>query len=176
MKKILTLAISLLLSGCHGLEGLADLVEFKQETVNKPRQRIEPIPLFTPYEAFNYKAASFRSPFESTVVEVREVKVELASNIKPDPRRRKEYLEGFSLAQLRMMGSLQKADGIFYVLIRDGEGGIVRAKKGEYMGQNHGRIVSLDEHQVNLIEIVPNGMGGWVERPRTLTIDGLVGE
>lgn len=176
MRTLIVFISCFVLLGCDNHEGMSDLEEFKMATLNKPRDRIEPIPIFKPYEAFNYKAVSFRSPFESSAIETKEMNLALENNIKPDLTRRKEYLEQFSLAQLRMMGSLQKEDGIFYALVRDGEGGIVRAKEGEYMGQNHGRIVSLDEYQINLIEIVPSGIGGWVERPRTLTLDGLVGE
>jgi type IV pilus assembly protein PilP len=40
------------------------------------------------------------------------------------------------------------------------------------MGQNYGRIIGVNETRVELIEIVPNGRGGWVERPRSLTLDG----
>ena len=34
----------------------------------------------------------------------------------------------------------------------------------------------LRNKALNIIEIVPNGMGGWLERPRTLAIEGLAGE
>jgi len=45
-----------------------------------------------------------------------------------------------------------------------------RVRIGDYLGRNYGRIESISENQVNLIEIVPSGSGGWVERPQTLTL------
>ncbi|MEC7728529.1 MAG: pilus assembly protein PilP, partial [Pseudomonadota bacterium] len=50
-------------------------------------------------------------------------------------------------------------------------GGIHRVRTGNYMGQNYGRIVGVSETRIELIEIVPNGRGGWVERPRSLTLE-----
>jgi type IV pilus assembly protein PilP len=44
------------------------------------------------------------------------------------------------------------------------------------MGQNHGRVTSISEYGINVVEIVPNGLGGWLERPRTLALEGLAGE
>jgi type IV pilus assembly protein PilP len=38
------------------------------------------------------------------------------------------------------------------------------------MGKNHGRIVAIDERQIDVTEIVPTGDGGWIERPQTLTM------
>jgi len=44
------------------------------------------------------------------------------------------------------------------------------------MGRNHGRIVAIKNDRINLIEIVPDGHGGWLERPRTLALNGMAGE
>ena len=38
------------------------------------------------------------------------------------------------------------------------------------MGKNHGRIVEITELQINLVEIVPTGSGGWIERPQSITL------
>ena len=37
------------------------------------------------------------------------------------------------------------------------------------MGRNHGRVISISETQIDLIEIVPSGAGGWIERPQTIS-------
>jgi type IV pilus assembly protein PilP len=75
-----------------------------------------------------------------------------------------------------MVGTLARDDGVLWALIKDGDNSVVRVKEGNYMGQNHGRILSISEYRINLIEIVPNGLGGWIERPRTLALEGLGGE
>lgn len=178
MRVILLCLPLLLVSGCFWqADEQSDLKEFVKVTQNKPRGRIEPIPTFKPYEFFNYSAAALRSPFEREKAELEEiVENKTQSTIKPDFDRTKEYLESFPVTSLRMMGTMKMANDVLYALIRDGNGSVVRVREGEYMGQNHGRIEVITEHRINLIEIVPNGSGGWLERPRTLALDGLVGE
>jgi len=70
-----------------------------------------------------------------------------------------------------MVGTLQGVDGNLFALIRDNEGGIHRVRTGNYMGQNYGRVVGVSDTRIELVEIVPNGRGGWVERPRSLSLD-----
>ena len=48
--------------------GNTDLQQYVKQTMAKPRGRIEPIPVFKPYEYFSYSAAGLRSPFELPVV------------------------------------------------------------------------------------------------------------
>ena len=43
-------------------------------------------------------------------------------------------------------------------------------KVGDYLGRNEGRIVAITESQVDIVEIVPDGEGGWLERPRTIPL------
>ncbi|MEJ2755668.1 MAG: pilus assembly protein PilP, partial [Gammaproteobacteria bacterium] len=39
-----------------------------------------------------------------------------------------------------------------------------------YMGRNHGKILHVSPGKIDLVELVPDGQGGWVERPRTMTL------
>lgn len=56
-------------------------------------------------------------------------------------------------------------------LINDGSGGIHRVTVGNYLGKNYGRITAISNAKVDVIEIVPDGKGNWVERPRTLGLN-----
>jgi type IV pilus assembly protein PilP len=38
------------------------------------------------------------------------------------------------------------------------------------MGQNHGQIISINENQIDLVEIIPNGYGGWKENQSQLVL------
>lgn len=176
--KVFLLAIPLLfgLVGCSSSQNTADLKEFVQETLNKPRGVIEPIPVFKPYEYSSYSASGLRSPFDLPVVEEVEVLSQQGDNIQPDMERRREHLESYAIGALSMVGIMQKEDGVMWALVKDGDNSVVPVKSGNYMGQNHGRITDISEQRMQIIEIVPNGMGGWIERPRTLAVDGLVGE
>ena len=174
--RILAATFALLsLTGCGSADN-TDLKQFVAEAISAPRGRVEPIPEFKPYESFTYSASALRSPFSLPISE-EEVEVQDAGmDISPNTDRAKEYLEQFNIGDLYMVGTLQKPDGALWAHIRDGNNSVVRTKVGEYMGQNHGRIVSISDSRINLIEIVPNGNGGWLERPRTIALEGTSGE
>lgn len=162
------------LSGCASSDGFADLDRFMKEVDSKPRGKIEPLPEVQVYRSFTYGAANLRSPFlPPEEVVMKDIQIEKAqSNVKPDLDRPKEVLESFALGELKMVGTLRRDQTpVLWVLIADNAGGIHMAKDGQYMGKNHGRIVEVADDRMSLVEIVPNGHGGWLERPRTITLD-----
>ncbi|MCG7201333.1 pilus assembly protein PilP [Marinobacter pelagius] len=161
-----------LLTACTQDSGFSDLDQFMAETRAKPRGHVEPLPEFKAYEAFTYSAADRRAPFEPPVdVQLTMVDDQPVSDVEPDLDRPREVLENFDLKELSMVGTLQGPTGNLFALIRDSSGGIHRVRAGNYMGRNYGRIVGVSETRLELIEIVPNGSGGWVERPRSLSLD-----
>ena len=174
---LLLLCSGVAVAACSSSGNVSDLQRYVGDVSSKPRGRVEPIPEFKPYESFSYSASALRSPFGLPAIAEETEKISLNGfSVRPEPDRAKEYLEQFSVDQLGMVGTLQKPQGDLFALIRDGYGGVVRVKEGEYMGRNHGRIVSIQDDRINLIEIVPDGQGGWLERPRTLALNGAPGE
>jgi type IV pilus assembly protein PilP len=91
-----------------------------------------------------------------------------AGDIRPDPDRAKQYLEGFGIEQFEMVGTLSNATGSFALL--RGAGGVHRLKVGDYLGRNDGRIVAISGSQVDVVEIVPDGEGAWLQRPRIIPL------
>jgi len=167
------IGLVVVLTACSQGSGFSDLDQFMAETRAKPRGFVEPLPEFKSYEAFTYSAADRRAPFEPPVdVQLTMMDEQPTSDVEPDLDRPKEVLENFGLKDLRMVGTLSGATDNLFALIRDNTGGIHRVRTGNYMGQSYGRIIGVNETRVELIEIVPNGRGGWVERPRSLTLDG----
>lgn len=159
-----------LVSGCTGNGKHEDLQSFMADIKAKPVGEIEPLPTFRASKTFGYGAIAMRSPFNPPLPK------ELANTVSgkekvnaPDEGRKKEYLEGFNFAALSLVGILSK-DGQTWSLINDGDGGIHRVTVGNYMGKNHGRVISVTDSKAGVIETVPDGMGGWVERPRTLAL------
>lgn len=156
------------LHGCGAGGDFSDLQAFMDEVRAKPKGAIEPLPQFLPYEAFSYGASSLRSPFQPPI------KIEMASRqkgskeIKPDETRVKQFLEGFNIEAFEMVGTLANKDGVFALV--SGAGGVHRVKVGDYLGRNYGRIQAIDETKIDVVEIVPDGEGGWLERPRSLTL------
>lgn len=156
------------LSGCGGADDFSDLDAYMNEVRLRPPGKIEPTPTFHSYPTFTYSAANLRSPFS------RQVRVDLAGqkhgsrNVKPDPNRVKQYLEGFNIEQFEMVGTISNASGSFALL--RGAGGVHRLKVGDYLGRNDGRIVAISASEVEVVEIVPDGEGAWLERPRTIPL------
>ncbi|MFZ2207768.1 MAG: pilus assembly protein PilP [Porticoccaceae bacterium] len=162
------LLLAALLVGCGGDREFRDLQDFMAKTRAKPGGKIDPIPTFPPYEVFKYGAMALRSPFDVPAT----VAAEGASGtpaVAPNQARAREVLENYNFAALSMVGSLYR-DGARWSLIDDGAGQIHRVTLGSYVGKNHGRIVSVNEDRTDVIEIIPDGEGGWVERPRTLSL------
>lgn len=158
----------LALAGCDSGAGFADLQAYMDEVKAKPKGAIEPLPKFQAYEAFTYVASSLRSPFQPPIkIELLERK-KGSAEVKPDETRIKQFLEGFNIETFEMVGTLKNEAGTFALV--KGAGGVHRVRVGDYLGRNHGRILSVDESRVEVMEIVPDGEGGWLERPRTLPL------
>lgn len=161
-------AAGLVLSGCGGGNN-ADLKQFIEDTKRRPAGAIEPLPSFRPYEAFTYSSSTERSPFEPPVKALDLYYGSGNNDIQPDLTRRKEYLEEFPLESLRMVGTLE-LDATLWALIDDRQGGIHRVRNGNYIGRDHGKVVATTPGQLTVVEIVSDGLDGWVERPRTLEL------
>tara|TARA_R110001606_G_scaffold376940_1_gene535812 strand:+ start:870 stop:1352 length:483 start_codon:yes stop_codon:yes gene_type:complete len=158
-----------LLSACGGNDGMDDLQQYIVEVSLRPGGPVEPMPQFLPYEAFTYSAASLRSPFDVPIMAGTSVAQEPVSEVKPDFDRTPEALESFALSNLTMVGMITRGNATI-ALIQDENGMIHRVGRGNYLGRNHGRVMSVAANEIELTEIVPSGDGSWVERPRTLAM------
>ncbi|MBF7729884.1 type 4a pilus biogenesis lipoprotein PilP [Pseudomonas sp. N040] len=156
-----------MLSGCGGGD-FSDLQTFMDEVRARPKGSIEPLPKFQPYEAFTYTASALRSPFQPSVKIDLLAQQKSSKDVKPDEARIKQFLEGFNIEVFEMVGTLANDTGL-NALVR-GAGGVHRVKVGDYLGRNHGRIVEITNSAVDVIEIVPDGEGGWLERPRSIPL------
>ncbi len=174
---IFTTIALLVLVSCVQQDPLTDLKAYVQEQDAKPKGTIPPPPEFAPAEFVSYTASSKRSPFEipRPVELVQEEKETPKSNVKPDLARVKEYLETFRIENISMVGTIfgYEDDQTLWALLKDGQGEVHRVKAGNYVGRNFGKIIDINETQIDLIEIVPSGKDSWVERPRVIFLDGL---
>ncbi len=171
MKSILLLieffAVVLLLSACSSSSDQQDLRDFMAEAKRRPQGQIDPLPPFKPYQPFAYSAMTLRSPFERPAPIEKETKG--GRTVEPDLTREKEYLEGFNIASLNMVGTLSKS-GKLWALIDDGQGKVTPVTIGNYMGKSFGKIISTEKTQLEVMEIIADGSNGWVERPRIIKL------
>ena len=148
---------------------MVELQNYVQTQMNRPPSAIDPLPVFVAYEAFTYSAASLRGPFDIPVEISDEFRNQQAREVKPDETRPKEYLESFAIGNLTMVGVL-KREGEVWALIQDETNNINRVTVGNYLGRNHGRITGISDTQIDVVEIVPTGDGGWLERPQSILL------
>lgn len=171
MKTLRLIAISAValqfLGGCSA--SFEDVRAQMDAIRQKPRGTVEPPPEFTPMPTFTYAAHQLRSPF-APPISAEQLLMSSGKKVEPDLSRPQEYLERFSLEALRFRGAMQRPGGPLFALIEDGDGGVQRVRVGSYLGKNHGRIVEVAPNLVSVIEIVPDGRDGWVERPRSLSL------
>ena len=170
-QKLFLVLSLILLQGCIWIEDTTDLRAFVAERSSRPVGDIPPLPEFKPYQAFVYEGSSLRNPFRAMVPEIA-VAPEVVSDVFPDPDRIPEYLERYAVDNLIMVGTITSPfnSDQFYALIRDPLGEVHRVQLGDFLGLDSGQIVSLNERRIELSEIVSNGRGGWMKRPRFITL------
>jgi type IV pilus assembly protein PilP len=162
-KTIATVTIALALGGCSS--EMDELQQKVAEIKSRPGERIEPLPEIKPYESFTYAASNLRSPFIPSAP----ARSDVANAVRPDAKRPREFLEQFPIDTMRMVGTLQ-LQGRTYGLVQGKDGLVHRVLPGSYMGQNDGRVISITPTKISLIEIIPDGVGGYIERPAALAL------
>jgi len=169
LRNCLMFVVVVFLSAC-GDGASSDLVNFVQQTRSKQQPNVEEVPEFKPYEPYRYTAADLRDPFEVSDFSIKQQKVALKSGAGARcPVHDPEPLEVFALDSLRMVGTLEQ-EGTMWGLIRATDGTIHRIKINHYIGQNCGKILKVSENRVELLEIVPDGSGGLMERAASLAL------
>lgn len=163
---LLAAASCAVVAGCDG--NTRDLQEYIDTVKARPGGRIEPLPEIRPAPTFAYEPGTRRSPFLPDTPQQR-VSDDPNAVRGPDPNRPREFLEQFPLDTLRMVGTLSMGvqSGAFG-LVQTSDGLIHRVSIGNHLGQNYGRILSISESEIQLVEIIPDGLGGFLERPAGL--------
>ena len=167
--KPITLLVSLfMLGGCS--QDVSDLQSFIAQTKSAHVGSVKPIPQFKPYESFSYTAADLRDPFVATI-DLEEDDGTKTSLLNPDSTRPRQPLEVFPLDTLSMVGILEQNNQL-WGLIKDPQNIVHRIQVGNYMGQSEGRVIEISESAIYLVEIIPDGIGGYIERDASIAIGG----
>jgi type IV pilus assembly protein PilP len=169
MKSSLVIAFVLvsgaLLSGC-GSSGTADLQQWVKNERNSRKPRVEPLPEIKTHESFIYTATDLTDPFAPFNLKPQGV---ATGGPRPDPNRRREPLEEYPLDSLKMVGTLTRANQSWAV-VQAPDGAVHRAKIGDHMGQNFGRVKKITDNRVDLVELIQNPLGEWIEREANLAL------
>ena len=166
----LRLLCAALACGCAALTACSsaddELARFIEDTKKEPGGRVEPLPEIKPYETFVYAASDLRSPFLPSSPGSGAG----LAGVRPDQKRNREFLEQYSLDTLRMVGTLRLA-GQMFGLVETKDGLVHRVSVGNHMGQAEGKITDITPSKISLVEIVPDSLGGYMERPAALALN-----
>lgn len=145
--------------------GSRDLEAWVAEVKARPAPPLDPLPVMKQFETFEYAAQNLRDPFSQPTAD------QGGSNaLRPDPDRRKEVLEAFPLDSLDMVGTIGAGGGIIG-LVMGPDKVTYRVRPGNYMGLNDGRITAVFEDRLEMVELVPDGAGGWLERQAKIALE-----
>lgn len=165
------LLLLVLLTGCaRGITSTPgdapNLEKWVADVRARPAPPLEPLPVMQQFETFEYSAQGLRDPFTDAWARSNDN----AAGLRPDPDRRKEPMEAFPLDALDMIGSIGGGPGLV-ALVMAPDKVTYRVRPGVYMGQSDGRVTGVFEDRIELIELVPDGAGGWLERPASLALE-----
>ena len=181
LRLILLVVLLVGVAGCSN--NMSELETYVADIKAKPPGDIPPIPEIKTYESFIYPGHE-RDPFdpETLIGDVEHIKTpegvdrkvvkRRKGTVTVDTNRSKEYLEGFPLDSLSMVGTLHQK-GQLWALIQTSDGTIQRVRKGNYMGKNYGKIEGITESEIKIGEKVPDRLGGYVKRPAGIAIKEL---
>ena len=163
IRGLLALGFLMVLAGCN--RGQSDLQTWVAKTKAEPAPPLQPIPVMQQFEGFEYAAQNLRDPFSPPVPDRNE-----GSGPRPDPERRKEVLEAFPLDSMNMAGTIGAGKGLVGLLTAPDKV-TYRIKPGNYLGQNDGRVTAIYEDRIEIVELVPDGAGGWLERQAKIALE-----
>ena len=148
---------------------MTDLQQFVAQTKQRSSGDVEPLPEFPKYESFIYDSTQLRDPFKELSKLAQKQGQPEDTGPRPDAARQKQPLEFFPLDSLKMVGVLRQKQ-TQWGLVKAPDGAIHRVLKGHYAGKNHGKIENVNETQIALVELVPDGLGNWVKREAKLSL------
>jgi type IV pilus assembly protein PilP len=163
--KIILVSIMLMgLSGCSG-DSFQDIKGWMNEQRMAAKGKIEPLPSAKSFVAVPFVFHS--DPFkDKPVLSLDSIE---KNKYAPDPNRRKEPLESYSLETLKMVGSINK-DGEYYAMIKTPDKTVHYVKKGNYMGNNYGQITEVTEGSIILDERVHDS-DEWKPKKTIITLE-----
>lgn len=164
------LGLVLALAGCgRGITSTPgdapNLEEWVANVKAKPAPPLAPLPVMQQFETFEYAAQNLRDPFSDAFTTQ-----DSGSGPRPDSHRRKQTLEQFPLDSLSMVGTIGKGGNLVGLVVAPDKV-VYRVQPGVYLGQNDGRVTAVFPNRIELVELVPDGAGGWLERPATVALE-----
>lgn len=155
--------VASVLAGCSS--STREVEAWVAEVKARPAPPLDPLPVMKQFETFEYSPQGLRDPFAAPAPDS-----DTGNGKGPDPNRRKEVLEAFPLDSLNMVGTIGSGSNLIGLVMAPDKV-TYRVRVGNYMGQNDGKITAVTEDRIDLTELVPDGAGGWLERPAKIALE-----
>jgi type IV pilus assembly protein PilP len=162
----LALVTLALISGLAACSGQGDLHEWVAQVKARKGAPLPALPVVKTFETYIYQDQDKRDPFEPAPPQPNSNDL---AGPHPDQNRPREPLEAFPLDSLKMVGTIG-AKGNIEALVKDPQGVIHQVRVGDYMGQNYGHVTQVTNSEIDMVELVPNGSGGWMERDASVAL------
>jgi type IV pilus assembly protein PilP len=168
-RRLGTVPLLILLSAACGRSGIDELGEYVEQVKQRPPGPLEPLPDIPPVDTFLYEPGERRDPFVMDDRTAQAVIPNTSGGIAPDPLRRREELEQYSLDSLKMVGTLEQNE-TRWALVVTPDGILHRVRVGNYLGKNNGQITLISPESIQLTEIIGDGPGTWRERESSIAL------
>lgn len=162
----------LLLVGCVDAppSGVTDIQQWMEESAKGLKGRVPPLPDVKPLPPVVYQAQDLTDPFDLGRLAPPALKSAKGEGLAaPDMNRPREPLERFSLEELKLRGILRRDKEIRALI--DAPDGVYPVTVGSYLGQNFGRVVSIEDNKIKIEEMVQDTEQRWVKRPVELNLE-----
>lgn len=168
----LVAALTTVLVACGGGDD-DGLQRWMAEQRNQTRPKVTPIAEPKVFEPQAYGQMAATDPFnrEKLTQALQRDGAQSVANgalVAPELARRKQPLEAFPLDAMAMVGSIVRG-GKPVALVKVNNL-LYQVRPGDYLGQNYGRVMKIDETEVALREIVQDAVGEWIERTAALQL------
>lgn len=164
----MVLGATMLVAGCGA--NTDELHTWMEQEKGRAKPNVEPIVAPKKFAPQPYSAISGIEPFSTqkitagTRVDSGQSNAKLAAQL----RRRKQPLEAFPLDSIKMVGTVVRQGRPHALLEVDKL--LYYVKTGEYIGQNYGEVIKIDESELALREYVQDAAGEWIERTTNLQL------
>lgn len=165
------LAIFLIaVAGCGAEEDLSDLEDFMEKVRLRQEAPAKPAPPLQAPEAFDYRANGRHSPFQPFSRQGSGHQGSAGASTALDTEASRHHLAGHAVEDISMVGTLSRGP-VRFGLVRVDGGPVERVGVGDRLGENGGRIHSIGPLAMQLLEVAPDGTGGWAERPLAIALE-----
>lgn len=161
--------IVVLFSGC-GDNGVGEVKEWMDQTRKETQMRVTPLAEPKVFIPVSYAGGQLIDPFDPTKLLVVFARLKAANDngLKPDFDRPKEALEAYPVESMKMVGTFNNRKSL-QGLVQVGKL-IYPVVVGNYLGQNFGKVINVNDARIDVVETVQDATGEWMERKVSLEL------